>query len=53
MVIVTRKYMIYDERLDDSTEETEYKFFADDDVEGVQRYVDFYSHNSEFDFKRI
>lgn len=52
MIIVTRKYMVYDEH-GMEIEEEQLKFFADDDVKGVQDFVDEYSDYSTFEFKKI
>ena len=52
MIIVTRKYMAYDD-YGMEIEEEQLKFFADDDVEGVQDFVDTYSNHSTFEFNKI
>jgi hypothetical protein len=50
MIIITREYV---ERpsTGGSYKTAEFKVFADDDIEGVQEYLD--THNGTFDFKKL
>ncbi len=50
MIVVTREYR---ERpiCGGYIDKTEFKFFADDDVEGIQKYVD--ENNGAFSFKKL
>ena len=50
MILVTReftKYLAYG----GSYQKTEFKFFADDDIKGIQDYVD--THNGTLSFKKL
>lgn len=50
MIIVTRKFTAHP-ATGGSYKDTEFKFFADDDIKGIQDYVD--THNGEFSFKKL
>lgn len=50
MIIVTREYKVHPAN-GGYKELTEFKFFADDDVEGIQKYVD--EHDGAYSFKKL
>ncbi len=50
MILVTREYMEYPLN-EDPYKNTEFKVFADDDVNGLQDYLD--RHSGAFSFKKL
>lgn len=50
MIIVTRDYREHP-ACGGVVERTEFKFFHDDDVDGIQKYVD--ENNGSFSFKKL
>ena len=50
MIIVTRKYMCHP-ATGGCYPDTEFKVFADDDIQGLQDYLDKYK--GTFDFKKL
>lgn len=53
MIIVTREYTYYPycPSTGGSKHDTEFKVFADDDVQGLQEYLD--QNNGTFSFKKL
>ena len=50
MIIISREYT-YRPSSGGSYRTTEFKVFADDDLKGIQDYLD--THNGSFDFKKL
>jgi len=50
MIIISREYTAHP-ATGGSYRDTEFKVFADDDVKGVQDYLD--THNGSFNFKKL
>lgn len=50
MIIVTRKYREFPPN-GGCKDKTEFKFFADDDIVGIQKYVD--ENSGVYDFEKL